>query len=107
MPVEDSKYYSESLMYLPPSYQTSFYDRHMNSSDQLFLIESLQSQYHRNYQYSHSKRTLFSHLFVSKIAGNLNNQIIFCNFNKVDKFDPLTLHVWFNVSNGVTDRYLY
>lgn len=65
VPPENARYYTESLLLLPPTYQVSTRDQHA-------------------------------------VPKNINSifrpeEVVLCNFNKIDKLDPSTFHSWMNV----------
>jgi predicted O-linked N-acetylglucosamine transferase (SPINDLY family) len=78
-PPEHSQHYAERLLLLPPSYQVSIYD-HLDDMSAL------------------PKDNVFSR----------DNHILkICNFNKIDKLDPLSLRVWMQILRRVPNSRLY
>lgn len=80
VPPEHSQHYSERLLLLPPSYQVSIYD-HLEGMPEFNEKDNI----HRP---SDS---------ILKI----------CNFNKIDKLDPLSFRMWIQILRRVPQSRLY
>lgn len=120
VPPEHASFYSESLLILPPSYQLSYYDRHISSASvgsSSSISSSSQSFNSINGRYLDKSRGM---TIVNDIAHKLSietlpealksiskESFLFCNFNKIDKLEPTTIHIWMNLLNQIPSSYLF
>jgi predicted O-linked N-acetylglucosamine transferase (SPINDLY family) len=78
---------------VPPTYQVSFYDRHL---------------FHPQHEFSHSFAHLSKHALRKFYGLPVDpDAIIFCNFNKVDKIDQISLHAWLGVLQRLPSAFLW
>ena len=92
-PPEHAQYYTESYISLPPTYQISFYDRHIESQDNIITLNNLIEQ-----------RMLMRKQY--NITDD-DSAIVICNFNKIDKIDQLSFTTWMKVLKRVPKSYLW
>ena len=92
-PLEHAHYYTESYLMLPPTYQISFYDRHILPQDDVKTINDLYEQ----------------KLLIRREYGipDDDDAIIICNFNKIDKIDQLSFTSWMRILRRVPKSYLW
>lgn len=95
VPPEHATFYSEKLLFLPPSYQISYYERYreLNHSPSIppFYTDKEHQKMLRN------ELGLPNHPEV----------IILCNFNKLDKLEPQTFQIWMQIMSRVRHSYLW
>jgi tetratricopeptide (TPR) repeat protein len=112
IPIERSAVeYSEKLMIIPNTYQISYYSEDLSkNTTRLFFENFLFSVFH-SLKSSPVKddddlqtiglQTMKFYQFHLRKVNNLPLQpdaIVFCNFNKIDKIDPVSFQIWINVS---------
>lgn len=90
-PPEHAQYYSESYLLLPPTYQISYYDRHISLNDNARSIKQLENQ-----------KLLLRKKFCCPYEA-----IIACNFNKIDKIDQISFNTWMRILHRVSNSYLW
>lgn len=85
VPAEEQSCYTEKLIMLPPTYQIpSIY---ASKNDEII-----------------TSKTILRHSLGLPTSPDA---IILCNFNKVDKIDPLTLSTWMNIMQRLPNSYLW
>ena len=106
VPPEHSRYYSESLLVLPPSYQVSYYTRHVSAalSEQFSSIGALDTNLFDPAVLTRVKMSLRK---ASGLPHTDPGLVVYCNFNKIDKFDRLTFDVWLSVLRRVPNSILW
>lgn len=90
--------YSEKLLLLPYTYQMSYYSPSLHS---IFNVSKLVPTREEEFSVVDGIRRIIAYKQRLRRQYNLpkdDNAIIFCNFNKVDKIDPISFRVWMNVS---------
>lgn len=100
VPPEHAQYYSEGLVMVPLTYQISFYGSLLSDAP---------------YKPSHElvgegAAAAVSSLKLLREQNGLPtgvDDIIFCNFNKVDKIDQGSLHVWMGILQRLPRSYLW
>jgi hypothetical protein len=86
-PPEHAAYFSEAVVIMPSTYQVSSYDHTINED-------------------TVDKTYASDNILISSSSLNIpdsGDRKIFrlCNFNKIDKIDPESFHVWMNVSSAI------
>jgi predicted O-linked N-acetylglucosamine transferase (SPINDLY family) len=94
VPAEHAKFYSEKLLFLPPSYQVSYYDGYPE------LSHSVEPPLHIDFSY---KQRLRSELGLPTDSS----AIILCNFNKLDKLEPESFSIWMQIMSRVRHSHLW
>ena len=90
--------YTERMVYLPHTYQVSYYDRHMGPL--LLLLQQQQSQI--------TKRLWREELRVAnQLPRTIEDGVVFCNFNKQDKLEPDVFLLWMSVLRRVPKSVLW
>jgi predicted O-linked N-acetylglucosamine transferase (SPINDLY family) len=111
-PPEHALFYSEKLLVLPPSYQPSYFDRHIASASHYVStyrekrnwpdISPIESK--RNCNLFHRELgTIRAHYGLPKD----DNIVLFVNFNKADKLDLETTQLWLRTMNRVPRSHLW
>ena len=93
VPPEHARSYTEKIILMPTSYQISYYDRYSDIVDKelgKFPIDSTKFQLRKD-----------NGLPVDP------DVVVICNFNKLDKLDPKTFHIWMNIMSRVPKSYLW
>lgn len=110
-PAEHARWYSEALMLLPPSYQMSYYTRHASSAlTQQFdqLGARISGSRFDPAVMAHVKERLRAKYGLPTLPSEPHSPpVVFCNFNKIDKFDRLTFDVWLAVLRRVPNSVLW
>ena len=100
IPAEQASFYSESLLLLPPTYQVSFYDRLTHLVDPRTV--GMSNLERRTYLRRFVRLIYVSVLLIDivRLHGlpQGSSDVIFCNFNKIDKIDPESFALWMSVS---------
>jgi hypothetical protein len=88
LPVEDSRHYSESILYLPPSYQISLYDAtDIDALERSYLADAHNSRYSSLHQQQQLKDHLRMYVFLSFF-------VMFLFYYKNSCFFPSYQAVW-------------
>ena len=109
-PPEHAVHYSESMLVLPPTYQMSFYDRHVTTTTSPNTTESLDndndSERASNNNMTWKLRREYN--LPTPTNNNMQYPYVFCNFNKMDKLDGLlSFPVWMNILRRVPGSVLW
>lgn len=98
--------YSEKLLLLPYTYQMSYYSPSLHS---IFNVSKLVPK-EEEFSMVEGVRKIIAYKQRLRHQYHLpidDNTIIFCNFNKVDKIDPISFYVWMNVSSIFSRLHLF
>ena len=100
VPPEHARHYSERLLMLVPSYQISYYERHNTPAlqDALALITASKDSWTAVRAMKRRLRATY---------GLPSETFVFCNFNKADKLDQITLNVWLSIMRQVPGSVLW
>jgi predicted O-linked N-acetylglucosamine transferase (SPINDLY family) len=105
VPAEHARWYSEALMVLPPSYQMSYYTRHASS----VLAQQFDQLGARDGRFDPAVMAQVKATLRAKydLPSSDPSLVVFCNFNKIDKFDRLSFDVWLTILRRVPNSILW